>query len=274
MTATMASNIHPTAVVDPSAKIDPSAQIGPYAIIGPDTVIGAGSTIGAHAIVEHVHMGKNNRIFGGSYVGTAPQDLKYKGEPTRLIMGDNNLVRECATLNRGTTATNETRVGSNCLFMAYSHVAHDCRLGNNVILVNSATLAGHVEIGDFSVLGGLCAVHQFVRIGPMVMIGGGAMVGKDVPPFCLAQGDRATLRGLNVVGLRRSGLPREVVSAVRDAYKTLFMRGLTLENALAQLKAGNPPKPVADMVAFIEGSKRGVTRPAKAGAQEEEAAAV
>lgn len=269
----MASNIHPTAVVDPAAKLDPSVVVGPYAVIGAEAVIGAGTTIGAHSVVENVTMGKNNRVFSGAYVGTAPQDLKYAGEKTRLIMGDNNLVRECVTLNRGTTATGETRIGDNCLFMAYSHVAHDCRVGNNVILVNSVALAGHVEVGDYTVVGGLAAIHQFTRIGAMVMIGGGSMVGKDIPPFCLAQGDRATLRGLNVVGLRRSGLPREAVSAVREAYKTLFLRGLTQEQALAELKAGNPPKPVLDMLAFIEASKRGVMRPASGAAQEEEAVA-
>lgn len=270
----MAPNVHPTAVVDPSAKLDASVVVGPYAVIGPETVVGAGTTIAAHAVLEHVHMGKNNRIFSGAYVGTAPQDLKYAGEKTRLVMGDNCLVRECVTLNRGTTATGETRIGNDCLFMAYSHVAHDCRVGNHVILVNSVALAGHVEIGDYTVVGGLAAIHQFTRVGAMVMIGGGAMVGKDVPPFCLAQGDRATLRGLNVVGLRRSGLPREAVSAVREAYKTLFLRGLTQEQALSQLKAGNPPKPVQDMIAFIESSKRGVMRPASAGAAEEEPATV
>src|SRR5688500_17858927 len=131
------SNIHPTAIVDKTAQLHPTVQVGPYAIIGPNTIIGEGSTVGPHAIVEHVHMGKNNRIFGGSFVGVAPQDLKYKGEPTLLIMGDNNLVRETATLNRGTTATGKTVIGSNCLFMAYSHVAHDCVLGNHVVVVNS-----------------------------------------------------------------------------------------------------------------------------------------
>jgi UDP-N-acetylglucosamine acyltransferase len=267
------TNVHHTAIVHPSAKIHPTALVGPYAIIGEDTVIGADSTVGAHAHVEHVRMGKNNKIMGGCFVGVPPQDLKYAGEKTLLVMGDNNTVRECATLNRGTTATGETRIGSNCLFMAYSHVAHDCRIGNNVILVNSVALAGHVEVGDFSVLGGICAVHQFVRIGPLVMVSGGSMVGKDIPPFCVAQGDRAALRGLNLVGLRRSGLPRDVVSAVRDAYKTLFLRGLTIENAIAELKASNPPKEVLGMVAFIEASKRGVMRP-PAGAQTEEEVAL
>jgi len=267
------SNIDPRAAVHPSAKLHPSVKVGPFAFIGEDVEIGEGSSVGPHAIVEHVTMGKNNRIFGGAFVGVAPQDLKYAGEKTRLVMGDNNTVRECATLNRGTTHTGETRIGSNCLFMAYSHVAHDCRLGSHVILVNSVALAGHVEVGDYAVLGGISAVHQFVRIGPMVMVSGGSMVGKDIPPFCIAQGDRATLRGLNVVGLRRSGLPRETISAIRETYKTLFLRGLTQENALAELKGKAQPKEVQGMIAFIEASKRGVMRPATSSEAEEEVAA-
>lgn len=265
--------IHPTAIVHPTAKIDPSVEIGPYAVIGEDTIIGSSCTVGPHAIVEFTHMGKNNRIMGGAFVGVPPQDLKYAGEKTRLVMGDNNTVRETATLNRGTTATGETRIGDNCLFMAYSHVAHDCRVGNHVILVNSVALAGHVEIGDYAVLGGLSAVHQFARIGSFVMVSGCTGVGKDVPPFCTAQGDRATLRGLNVVGLRRSGLPRETIAAIREAYKVLFLRGLTQAAALAELRRGNPPKEVLAMAAFIESSKRGVTRPAADAKAEEEVAA-
>jgi len=162
--ATMTKNIHPTAIIDPSAKIDPTAQIGPYAIIGEGVTIGAGCSIGAHAVVEHVVMGKENRLFSGCYVGVAPQDLKYAGEKTRLVMGDKNTVRECVTLNRGTAAHGETKIGSNCLFMAYSHVAHDCHIGDGVILVYSVAVAGHVTIGDYTVVGGLAAIHQFLTI--------------------------------------------------------------------------------------------------------------
>jgi UDP-N-acetylglucosamine acyltransferase len=271
-----APNIHPTAVVDPSAKLHPTVKVGPYAVIGEDVEIGEGTVISAHCQVEFARIGKNNKIFGGAYIGLAPQDLKYAGEKTHLIMGDNNLIRECVTLNRGTTATNETRLGNNCLVMAYTHVAHDCRVGNNVILVNNATLAGHVEIGDYAVLGGMTAVHQFTRIGAFVMTGGGSMVGKDVPPFCTAQGDRATLRGLNVVGLRRSGLPRPTISAIRDMYKTLFMRGMSIESAIAELKTAEQPKEALMMLKFVEdalASKRGVMRPATGAQAEEEALA-
>lgn len=263
-------NIHPSAIIDPTAKIDPTATVGPYAVIGPETVIGPRCSIGAHALVEYARMGADNRIFQGAYVGTAPQDLKYAGEKTWLIMGDKNQVREGATLNRGTTATGETRIGSNCLFMTCSHVAHDCRLGDGVILANCVALAGHVEAGDCSIFGGFAGIHQFVRIGRFCMVGAGAMVPKDIPSFCMCQGDRATLRGLNLLGMRRAGLGHNTVKAVKDAYKTLFLSGLPLEAALAQLKGSQPPPEVLEMLAFIEGSKRGITRPATGAALEEE----
>ena len=261
--------IHPTAIVDSSAQIDPSAAIGPYAIIGPDTIIGARTTIGAHTIVEYATLGADNILHPGCYVGTPPQDLKYAGEKTRLVMGDGNRVRECVTLNRGTTATGETVIGSNCLFMAYSHVAHDCRIGNGVIVVNSVGIAGHVEIGDFTVVGGIVGIHQFTRIGRYCMLGGGSMVGKDVPPFCTCQGDRATLRGLNLVGMRRAGLSREAMSAVKEAYRVLFLSGITLEGAIERLKTPAATPEVLEMIDFIERTKRGITRPAT-GAQAEE----
>lgn len=267
------SSVHPTAVVDPSAKIDPSACVGPYAVIGPDTAIGPGSTIGAHAVVEYTTMGRDNRVMPGAFVGTPPQDLKYAGEHTRLVMGDKNIVRECVTLNRGTAAHGETRIGSGCLFMAYSHVAHDCTLGDGVILVNSVGIAGHVEVGDYTVVGGLAGIHQYVRVGRYCMLSGGSMVAKDIPHFCTAQGDRARLRGLNLLGMRRAGLARDVIQGIKDAYKTLFLSGLTLKNAAEQLKAASPSRQVLDMLGFIESSKRGVTRPAS-GVQEEEEVAL
>jgi UDP-N-acetylglucosamine acyltransferase len=266
------SNIHPTAVVDPSAKIDPSATVGPYAIIGPDTVIGPGSSIGSHAVVEHTQMGRENRLFSGCYVGVAPQDLKYAGEKTRLVMGDKNTVRECVTLNRGTAAHGETKIGSGCLFMAYSHVGHDCQLGNGVILVNSVALAGHVTIGDFTVVGGLAAIHQYQTIGKFCMIGGGSMLNKDLPHYCLCQGYPAVLRGLNALGIKRSGVSRQVLSAIKEAYKTLYHSGLRLEEAVAKLRDGQPGPEVASLLDFIESSKRGVMRPASGAAVEEGAA--
>jgi UDP-N-acetylglucosamine acyltransferase len=266
--------IHPTAIVDASAQVDPSAEIGPYAIIGPEAVIGARTRIGAHTVVEYATLGADNVLHPGCYVGTPPQDLKYAGEKTRLVMGDKNVVRECVTLNRGTAQGGGlTKIGSNCLFMACSHVAHDCQVGNGVIVVNAVLLAGHVTLGDFAVLGGVCAIHQHTRIGRYAMLGGASMNGQDVLPFTTTQGDRATLRGLNMLGMRRGGFSREAMAAVKDAYKTLFMSGLTQVDALAKLKSANPGKEVQEWIDFIESAgKRGVMRPASGGAQLEEAA--
>lgn len=258
----MPPNIHPTAVVHPTARVDPAAAVGPYAIIGEDSSLGAQTAVGAHAVVEFAVLGRGNRLFPGCYVGTAPQDLKYSWERTRLVLGDNNTVRENVTLNRGTSATGETRIGSGCLFMANSHVAHDCRIGDGVIVVNSVGVAGHVEVGDHTVVGGIAGIHQFVRIGRHCMLGGGSMVGKDVPPFCTCQGDRATLRGLNLLGMRRAGLPRGTIAAVKEAYRALFLSGLRMEEALERLKADSAVPEVSEMIHFIEGSKRGVMRPA------------
>lgn len=265
--------IHPTAVVHPTAKIDPTADIGPYAIIGPDAVIGARTKVGAHTVVEHAEVGADNVFHPGCYVGTPPQDLKYAGEKTKLVMGDKNVVRECVTLNRGTAqGGGVTRIGSNCLFMACSHVAHDCQVGNGVIVVNAVLLAGHVHVGDMAVLGGACAVHQFTRIGRLAMLGGGSMNGQDILPFANTQGDRAVMRGINMLGLKRAGVPPEARAALKDAYKLLFLSGLPQADALARLKAGNPPAIVQEWIDFIESAgKRGVMRPAVGATELEEA---
>jgi UDP-N-acetylglucosamine acyltransferase len=266
--------IHATAVVDKTAQIDPTCEIGPCAIIGPEAVIGPRTRVGAHAVVEHATLGADNILHPGCYVGTPPQDLKYAGEKTRLVMGDKNVVRECVTMNRGTAqGGGTTRVGSGCLFMACSHVAHDCQVGDGVIIVNAVLLAGHIHIGAGAVLGGACAIHQYVRIGRFAMISGGSMVGKDILPFSTAQGDRAVLRGLNVLGMRRGGFSREAMSAVKDAYKSLFLQGGGLEENLAKLKASDPGKEVREWIEFIEASgKRGVMRPAVGATEIEEAA--
>ncbi len=253
---------HKTAIVDPGAKIDPTCEIGPYTVIGPDVVMGPRCIVGAHCVLEYVHMGADNRLHSGCYVGTAPQDLKYAGEKTLLTMGDKNTVRECVTMNRGTNATGKTIVGSGCLFMAFSHVAHDCRLGDNVILANAGTLAGHVEIGNYSVIGGLAAIHQFVRIGSYCMLGGGAMVAIDTLPFTNCQGDRATIRGLNLIGMRRAGLSRDTVKSVKEAYRILFLADLPWDEAVSRIKAIDTPQ-VQEWVRFIETSKRGLMKPAK-----------
>ena len=262
--------IHPTAVVHPSARLDPSVEVGPGAVIGPETVIGPGCLIGPHCVVEHATLGRDNRLIAGCYVGTPPQDLKYAGEPTRLIMGDRNMVREGVTLNRGTTATRETRIGSRCLFMALSHVAHDCRVGDGIIMANASGLAGHVHVGDNVIISTMIGIHQFVRIGRLAMVSAGAMVGKDIPPFCMAQGDRARLRGLNAIGLRRAGFSPAAIRALKDAYLELFRPGLRLEEAAARLRAAAPTPEVAELLDFIAAGTRGILRPRSGAADAED----
>ncbi|MBZ0252805.1 MAG: acyl-ACP--UDP-N-acetylglucosamine O-acyltransferase [Candidatus Methylomirabilis sp.] len=258
--------IHSTAIIDPSAKVDPTAEIGPYVIVGPDVTIGAGVKIQAHATVEsHTDIGDGTVIFSHAAVGGAPQDLKYAGEPTRLTLGKKNIIREYATLNRGTPGGGgATTVGDGNLIMAYVHIAHDCRIGNGVIFANGAQLAGHVTIEDHARLGGFVAVHQFCRIGALAMIGAVSPVGSDVPPFTLCAGprDRSGLYGLNVIGLRRSGVSRDAIGALKAAYKRIFMeRGGDLSDALtdAETEFGQVPQ-VARMIEFIRSSKRGVYR--------------
>lgn len=257
------SNIHHTAVVHPEAVLHPSVQIGPFAVIGGKVQLGEGTKVGPHAVIEgHTRMGKNNTIFQFASVGAVPQDLKYAGEETRLEMGDGNTVREFSTLHIGTQGGGGvTRIGDNNLFMAYSHVAHDCRVGNGCILANSAALAGHVEVGDYVILGGLSAVHQFTRIGKHAFIAGGAMVAMDVPPYCTAQGDRAELAGLNVVGLSRHGYSEDQIRRVKEAYKVLFRSKLGLNEAMSKLRAQlGEFSEIAHFLEFIESSRRGITR--------------
>ena len=255
--------IHQTAIIDKSAEIDKDVEIGPYAIIGKDVKIQSGTQIGAFTVIEYAEIGKNCKIYSSAFIGTAPQDLKYKNEKTKIVIGNNCLVRECVTLNRGTTAHGITEIGNNCMFQAYSHVGHDCIVGNNVIMSNAATLAGHVEINDNAVISGLVAIHQFVRIGRFSMLGGGAMVPLDIPPFCQAQGDRAKLIGLNIVGLKRNGFSDKQISDIKSAYKIVFNSGLTVIEAIDQIIASNPSKEVKEFVEFIKNSKRGITRPGK-----------
>ncbi len=257
------SRIHPTAIVHPEAHLHPSVQIGPYAIIGPKVKIGPDTVVGPHAVIEgDTTIGARNRIFQFASVGAVPQDLKYAGEDTRLVIGDENQIREFATLHIGTAGGGGvTRVGNKNLFMAYSHVAHDCVIGNGCILANSANLAGHVELGDHVILGGLSAIHQFTRIGKHAFISGGAMVTMDVPPYCTAQGDRAELVGLNTVGLTRHGFTEEQIRRIKEAYKVLFRSKLGLNEALAALKAqyGGHPE-IDELLEFVGNSKRGITR--------------
>ncbi len=258
--------IHPTAIIDSTARLATDVEVGPYTIIGKHVTIGKGTTVGAHAVIgDWTEIGENNRIFPQSSVGAPPQDLKYKGEECWTRIGDNNMIREFATIHRGTvTGHAETVVGSNNMFMAYSHVAHDCRIGNGVVMANVATLAGHVTVGDNVILGGLVAVHQFVSIGKNAMIGGGTMVGLDVLPFMIAtEGKKreATLRGLNLIGLKRRGFSEETIDNLKKAYKTLFMAGLKQPEAIERIKRDITGCPEVDhLLTCIETSQRGICR--------------
>jgi UDP-N-acetylglucosamine acyltransferase len=255
--------VHATAIVHPEAKLHPTVEVGPYAIIGARVKIGAGTVVGPHTVIEgDTTIGEKNRIFHHASVGAPPQDLKYAGEPTRLVIGDENQIREFTTLHIGTAGGGGiTRIGHRNLFMAYSHVAHDCVVGNGCVLANSVALAGHVDVADFVILGGLSAVHQFTRIGKHAFIAGGSMVAMDVPPYCTAQGDRAELAGLNTVGLSRHGLNDEQIGRIKDAYKILFRSKLGLNEAMTRLKAEHGGQPEIDhLLEFIGSSKRGITR--------------
>jgi UDP-N-acetylglucosamine acyltransferase len=257
--------IHSTAIVYPGAQIADDAEIGPYAVIGANVKIGRGTKVGPHAVVDGwTEIGENNTIFHLASVGAIPQDLKYKGEETYLRIGNGNTIREFATLHLGTvTGDGETTVGDNNLFMAYSHVAHDCHLGSNIVMANAATLAGHVTVQDYAILGGLVAVHQFVTIGESVMIGGGTLIGNDLPPYTIVTGEgrESSLRGLNLIGLKRRGFSDEVISALKKAYKILSLSGLKLSEAVEKMKSEVPSCPeVEKFVSFIENAKRGVCR--------------
>ncbi len=257
--------IHPTAIIDCSAHLATDVEVGPYAIIGKHVTIGKGTTVGAHAIVgDWTEIGENNQIFPQSSVGAPPQDLKYRGEECWTRIGNNNMVREFATIHRGTvTGHGETVVGNGNLFMAYSHVAHDCIIGNDVVMANVATLAGHVTIEDNVILGGLVAVHQFVTVGTLTMVGGGTLVSQDLLPYMIATSTKrvAKLRGLNLIGLKRRGFSDDSISKLKKAYKTLFMAGLKLPDAIARVRTEITGCPEVDyLLAFIERSERGICR--------------
>jgi UDP-N-acetylglucosamine acyltransferase len=263
------SNIHPSALVDPKAELDGSVQVGPYAVIGPDVRIGAGTKIGAHCVVEgRTTIGADNHIFQFASIGAAPQDMKYAGEPTELVIGDRNTIREFVTFNTGTVQDEGvTRVGSDNWVMAYVHIAHDVRLGSHCVLANNATLAGHVHVGDWATIGGLSGVHQFVHIGAHAMIGFQGHVAQDVPPYMTVDGNPLAVRAVNLTGLRRRGFSNERIGVIKHVHKLLYRDGLTLEQAVAaitELRAAQSEAEsfadIAVMLDFIAAAKRGLVR--------------
>ncbi len=257
------TSIDPRAVVHPGAELDHGVSIGPFAVIGPNVRIGTGTSVASHGIVEgRTTMGKNNRVFQFASVGSDPQDLKYSGEDSELIIGDGNTFRECCTVHRGTAdGSNETRMGSGILLMAYSHVAHDCVVHDGAILANGATLAGHVTIEDGAIIGGLAAVHQFCRVGTLAMLAGGSMATKDVPPYTIVQGDRAALKGLNLVALQRKGFSSETITALKSTYRIVFRSGLAFEEAAVKVRLNVESCPEVEyLLNFLVSSERGFVR--------------
>lgn len=252
--------IHKLTHVHPEARIGDSVTIEPFSSIAGNVEIGEGTWIGPNAtIMDGARIGKNCRIFPGAVISAVPQDLKYKGEETLAIIGDGTVIRECATINKGTAAKGETVVGNNCLMMAYSHVAHDCVLGNNVILVNSVGLAGEVEVDDFAYLGGMVGVHQFARIGVHAFIQGGSMVGMDIPPFVTAGRNPTKFAGINTVGLRRRGFSSSVIRLIQEAYRVIYNSGLNNSLAVERIEQDLEMIPELKLITdFIRSSKRGI----------------
>jgi UDP-N-acetylglucosamine acyltransferase len=253
--------IHPSAVIGKSAIIEPGVKIGAHTVIGEGVIIKSGTEIGANSYLEHCEIGSNCKIFNSVSVGTPPQDLGYKNEPSKAYIGDGTVLREFVTINRGTKKTGKTVIGQNCYFMACAHAGHDCRVGDNVIIANSTPLGGHVEVGDNAFVSAMAGVHQFCRIGKGTMTAGGCIVTMDIIPYAMCHGDRAVLSGLNLVGLKRRGMKTQEIEEIKDAYRILFMSKLLLKDALSELEKSNSPyvKEIAD---FVKTSKRGIVRPA------------
>ena len=255
--------IHPTAVVAPGAALADGVEVGPYAVIGEGVEIGRGTRIGPHVVIEGpTRVGEENRIFQFASVGADPQDKKYRGEASRLEIGDRNVIRECVTLHRGTAQDQAvTRIGHDNLFMAYAHVAHDCVIGNQCVLANNATLGGHVHLDDWVIMGGLSAVHQFCKVGAHAFIANNAAVTRDVPPFVMAVGQPAEAHSINAEGLKRRGFTPEQIRNIRRAFRVLYRSGLRLEDAQAQLAAlaGEQPE-IRPLVEFLPQSTRSIVR--------------
>lgn len=263
----MSENIHPTAIVHEGAWLHPSVTVGAYSVIGAHVKVGAGTRIGPHCVIEgHTTIGEDNQIFQFASLGAQPQDKKYAGEPTELVIGDRNTIREFCTFNTGTSQdAGVTRVGNDNWIMAYVHIAHDCAVGSHTILANNATLAGHVHVGDWVILGGLTGVHQFVKIGAHAMAGFASRVAQDVPPFMMIEGNPLAVRGFNIEGLRRRGFTPEWLKAVKQMHRLLYRQGLTLEDAVQAIAALVTEMPeaaqdIALMQSFLTASTRGIAR--------------
>jgi len=256
--------IHKTAIIEPGAELDSSVVVGPYAVIGEHVKIGAGTTVGPHTVIEgYTEIGCDNEIFQFASIGAAPQDLKFAGEVSYLKIGDRNRIREFVTIHLGTEdGGGVTMVGNDNLFMAYAHIAHDCIIKNHVILANAATMAGHVEVDDYAILGGLSAVHQFTRVGCHVMASGGSMIGQDVVPYAIVQGDRAKVAGLNLVGLKRRGFTPEALANIKQMYKLIFRSNLKLDEAISRIEEqfDKSASEVATYLDFLHKSERGLAR--------------
>lgn len=256
-------NIHPTAIIDPAAELDSSVEVGPYSIIGPNVRIDAGTRVASHVTINgHTTIGKNNQIFQFSSLGEVPQDKKYNNEPTRLEIGDNNTIREFCTFNRGTVQDKGvTKIGNNNWVMAYVHIAHDCQVGNHTIFANNSSLAGHVDVHDYAILGGFTLIHQFCKIGSHIITAVGSVVFKDIPPYVTAAGYDAKPHGINAEGLKRRGFSADSILQIKRAYKTLYRKSLTLEEAKTELLAMQSKAPeIARLTDFLNASTRGIIR--------------
>jgi UDP-N-acetylglucosamine acyltransferase len=255
------TRVHPTAVIDSDAELGMGVEVGPYAVVGPGVFVGDGTQIGPHAFIEkNTRLGEDCRIAKGAVLGTDPQDLKFAGEETFLLVGDRSTVREFATVNRGTNASGRTTVGTDCLLMAYTHVAHDCELGNHVIISNATQMAGHVIIEDWAIVSGLVAIHQFVRIGAHSFIGGASRIPQNVPPYCRVVGNPPKIYGLNTVGLDRRGFAEDVRGALKKTYRLLFHSGLNITQAILRAEEEVEQIPeVRHLLSFIKNSERGIT---------------
>lgn len=255
--------IHESAVISPKAELAQGVEVGPYSVIGDNVKIGAGTKIGAHCVIDgYTTIGSNNKIFTGAVVGSIPQDLKYKGEKTFLVIGDNNVIREYATLNPGTKEGTSTTIGNNNELMAYSHIAHDCVLGNNIIIANNGTLAGHVVVEDKAVIGGLVAIHQFVRIGTLSIIGGCSKVVQDILPYSMTDGHPAKLYGINALGLRRAGVPLKTRNDLKKAMRIISDGEVSIPHAAELINKQINPKSeqINYLLEFIKKSERGIAR--------------